>query len=228
MIGAFPRARLCDVLGLAALVTTPVGIVLLQQLPDWHGRHERLVRLAGRARRSGIRWPIVILTLVAVALARVATAPGRQGWHGAERQWRVIGWASVTLGALYVMTFVLVQTLVGSDFALSLVPGWSSGSFPAYHVVSAFEGGVATTVLALALLRHAGHAVPRATFNACARLLLALALLWFYFIWSEFLTYWYGRSPAELELLTLLMFGPSSLPAFAAAAVLCCWCRSGC
>ena len=97
----------------------------------------------------------------------------------------MIGWASVTLGSLYVMTFVLVHTLVSSDFALSLVPEWSSGSFPAYLVVSAFEGGVATTVLALALLRHAGHAVPRETFHACARLLLALALLWFYFIWSE-------------------------------------------
>jgi hypothetical protein len=216
-----PARRLCDVLGLAALVTAPVGIVLLLQLPDWHGRPSVWFDWPG-APQIWHSLAYLILTLVAVALARVAAAPGGQGWYGAERQWRVIGWASVTLGALYLMTFVLVQTLVSSDFALSLVTGWSSGSFPPYLVVSAFEGGVATTVLALALLHHAGHAVPRETFNACARLLLALALLWFYFIWSEFLTYWYGRLPEELELLTLLMLGPSSLLAFVAAALLCC------
>jgi len=34
------------------------------------------------------------------------------------------------------------------------------------------------------------------------------ALLWFYAWWSEFLTYWYGRTPREQWLLGLLMFGP--------------------
>jgi len=69
---------------------------------------------------------------------------------------------------------------------------------------------------------RAGQPVPRETFHACARLLLALALLWFYFTWSELLTYWYGRTPQELELLTLLMFGPTSLPLFVLSACLCC------
>jgi hypothetical protein len=115
------------------------------------------------------------------------------------------------------MTFVLVHVLVSSDLALSLVPGWSSGSFPAYHVVSAFQGGVATTVIALWLRKQRN----RETFHACARLLLALALLWFYFTWSELLTYWYGQTPAELDLLSLLMFG-ATLPLFVAAASLCC------
>ena len=48
--------------------------------------------------------------------------------------------------------------------------------------------------------------------------LLALSLLYFYFTWAEFLTYWYGRTPEEVWLLGLLMFGSYAglfYPAFA-------------
>jgi Ni/Fe-hydrogenase subunit HybB-like protein len=48
------------------------------------------------------------------------------------------------------------------------------------------------------------------TFRASAKLLLALALLWFYFVWCELLTYWYGRTPDEQGLLGLFMFGPGA------------------
>ena len=216
-----PARQRCDALGLTALITAPVGILLLGRLPDWHVRPSIWFDWLG----APLVWhtlAYVILAIVALALAGVALMPQRMAWHGAARQWRAITWASIALGSLYLMTFVLLHVLVASDFALSLVPGWSSGNFPAYHAVSALQGGVATTVLLLALVSRAGQPVPRETFHACARLLLALALLWFYFTWSELLTYWYGRTPQELELLAVLMFGPTSLPLFVVSACLCC------
>ncbi len=46
--------------------------------------------------------------------------------------------------------------------------------------------------------------------RSCSKLLLALSLLWFYLIWCELLTYWYGRTPDEQSLLALFMFGPAA------------------
>jgi hypothetical protein len=40
-------------------------------------------------------------------------------------------------------------------------------------------------------------------FWALSKPLLALSLFWFYFSWSEFLTFWYGRTPTEHNLLLL-------------------------
>jgi Ni/Fe-hydrogenase subunit HybB-like protein len=45
--------------------------------------------------------------------------------------------------------------------------------------------------------------------RSCAKLLLALALMWFYFAWCELLTDWYGGTPDERSVLNLFMFGPS-------------------
>jgi Ni/Fe-hydrogenase subunit HybB-like protein len=82
---------------------------------------------------------------------------------------------------------------------------------PAYHAVTGIEGGVAVTLLVVAALRRWGGLRPyagAATFHGASKILLALALLWFYFFWAEFLTYWYGRTPEEQQLLALLTFGP--------------------
>ena len=45
-------------------------------------------------------------------------------------------------------------------------------------------------------------------FWGASKILLALSLLWFYFWWSGFIVWWYGRMPLEQDLLQLLMFGP--------------------
>ena len=45
---------------------------------------------------------------------------------------------------------------------------------------------------------------------------MALSLLWFYFWWSGFYTYWYGRTPAEQSVLQFLMFETYRTPFFLA------------
>jgi molybdopterin-containing oxidoreductase family membrane subunit len=91
------------------------------------------------------------------------------------------------------------------------VPGWRSSVYPAYHTLTGFQGGVATTLVILLLLRTVGgyrQYIGLEQFWGLAKLLLAFSLLWFYFWWSEFIITWYGRTPREQHLLQLLMFGP--------------------
>jgi Ni/Fe-hydrogenase subunit HybB-like protein len=121
----------------------------------------------------------------------------------------------LTLGALYTMLVVFVHLLFMSDFGLSLVPGWHSAVMPAYHAVSGFEIAIGMVVVLLGAARHLDARMAR----SCAKLMLSLGLLWFYFTWCELLTQWYGRTPDEQSLLALFMFGPGS--ALFAVAVVC-------
>jgi molybdopterin-containing oxidoreductase family membrane subunit len=165
---------------------------------------------------------VILLCLLGLALLWTASRPDRSGWAGTVRRWRIVAAGLVLLGALYAILFVFVQLLVGADLALGLVPGWHSAIMPAHQAVSGFQGGLAATLLAAAGLRRwsgAREPIEPGAFHAAGKLLLALALLWFYFWWSEFLTYWYGRTPEERWLLGLLMFGPYLGP-FVAAALL--------
>jgi molybdopterin-containing oxidoreductase family membrane subunit len=112
----------------------------------------------------------------------------------------------IALGSLYAMIVVFVHLLVVSDLAVSLVPGWHSAVIAPYHVSSGFLAAIATAVLMLG----ATHQLDARIARSCAKLLLALALLWFYFVWCELLTNWYGRTPDEQSVLSLFMFGPGA------------------
>ncbi|MGH2356296.1 MAG: hypothetical protein ACRDI2_04860 [Chloroflexota bacterium] len=225
-----PLRRAAELFTVAGLVTAPLFVVLLWQLPGWEARPSIWLGWPG-APQLWDSLAIILFSLLGVALlytsslpdlavARDAGAPGVMsrlalGWTGTVRQWRVLSLGVVALGALYLMLFTFVHLLVSSDLALSLVPGWASAVIPPYHALSGLQAGVAATVLALAALRRVGGLAPYADiapFRAAAKLLLALSLLVFWFIWSEFLTLWYGRMPEERRTLALLMFGPYVLP----------------
>jgi Ni/Fe-hydrogenase subunit HybB-like protein len=199
--------RAADLLGVAGLVSAPVMIVLLLQLPDWHGRASLWFDWPGA---PGVWDALAVLTLAAAGagLAWVVTWPerGGWGWAGTPTQWRVLTRGVIALGGLYALLLVFVHLLVVSDFALSLVPGWHSAVIAPYHVESGFEAAIGMVVLLLAATRELDARVSR----SCAKLLLSLSLLWFYFVWCELLTNWYGRTPDEQSFLMLFMFGPTS------------------
>jgi hypothetical protein len=211
-----PLRRVADSFGLAGLVSAPVLILVLRQLPEWHERPSIWFDWPG----APFAWDtlaLIGLALTGIALAWLGTWPdrartGSRGWIGTQRQWRVLTRGLTVLGALYCLLLGFVHLLIASDLALSLVPGWHSAVIPAYQIVSSYEAAVALAVVGLAVInRLAPEAAdgPDA-FQPCAKLLLALGLLWFYFVWCEFLTYWYGRTPDEQSLLALLMFGPGA------------------
>jgi hypothetical protein len=210
-----PARRLAELLGLGSLVALPPDILLLRQLPDWHLRPGIWLDWPGA---PGV-WhaaALVLLALASLVLVWVTSLPDTKAWRGTPRQWYVVGLGVRAVGVLYTLALVFTHLVVTSDLAMSLVPGWQSANFPAYHAVSAFEAGIASVVIGLPLVGKSAE--RRATFHVCGKLLLALALLWFYFSWSEFLTYWYGRTPPEQDLITLLM----AQPLYLGAALGCC------
>ncbi len=194
-----PVRRLAELCGLSTLITVPVVVALLARLPDWHLRPSVWLDWPG----APLLWDTVAVMLLALAGCALALVPLRQA--RSLVQWRSRQLAATILGTLYLMCLVFVHVLLSSDLAMSLVPGWASPNFAAYQAVSSLQGGAAFVTLLLAVTnRHAER-----TFHALGKILLSLSLLWFYFTWSELLTYWYGRTPAEIALLSLLMFGPT-------------------
>lgn len=202
-----PLRRIADLLGLTGVVSAPLLVLLVTQLPDWRGRPSVWFDWPGAPGWwDGVAG--VGLACAGVALVWVVTWPERRGagWVGTPRQWRVLTRGAIALGGLYALLVVFVHLLVASDLSLSLVPGWHSAVMPAYHVVSGLEAAIAVVVLGLAAVRH----LDTRTARSCSKLLLALSLLWFYLIWCELLTDWYGRTPDEQSLLALFMFGPAA------------------
>lgn len=240
-----PLRRIADLGVVASLVTTALFILLLAEVPH---RVRWASTWNGWPLGGALVWDTLALVLEIVAglgLLYFAAQPdlaelrddthrgrtlgrnafvGKFGgrWMGTVRRWQVPTLGVTTLGAYYFGIYVYLHYLLTSDLLMSLVPGWHSSDIPPWHVISGVEGGVASAVLALALLRRLGGLerwIGRDVFHACGKLLLALSLLFLYFFWAEFLTYWYGRTPGEIWLLALLMFGPTFVPLVIA---LCC------
>jgi molybdopterin-containing oxidoreductase family membrane subunit len=226
---ALPMRRVAEMGTLAGIVTVPLHLILLNQLPDF--AHRKSVwfdwTLLPTWWRAPGFWDALMLMLLAftglailyfssrpdfaITLRRPAIRAWGRGWPGAQVQWNVLTQGLVILGAFYLMVYVFVHMYIVSDLAMSLVPGWKSAIYPPYHAVSGLQAGLATTMLVTWALRRWGRLeryIGLDVFWGAAKLLLGTSLLFFYFTWSEFLLYWYGRTPEEIFLLDLLMWGP--------------------
>jgi Polysulphide reductase len=73
------------------------------------------------------------------------------GWRGSAVHWSRLQTVHTTMAALGVPLVCSVHSIVGLDFAASLMPGWQESIFPPYFVVGAMYCGFAmVVVLALA------------------------------------------------------------------------------
>jgi len=224
---AVPARRAAELYFTSAFVTVPLYLfILLTQLPSFEGR-----------RSIWNDWPgspyvydallVTVFGLLGLAILYFTTRPdmavvrdmGRRapftgwadGWWGRPKQWNVLTTGLILLGAFYLALYAYVHLYIVADMGMSLVPGWKSAIYPAYHGISGIQAGIATTLLTLAALRRWGGMrgyIQITQFWGAAKLLLATSLLFFYFTWDEFVTYWYGRVPEEMALIHLLFFGP--------------------
>ena len=131
------------------------------------------------------------------------------GWHGTERDWKIQGASLAVLGAFYFMLLVFVHMLISLDFSLSLVPGWKDSIFAPHHALTGLQASAGTLLVTMFLLRTVGgfrEYLGLDHFWSFAKILLGLTLLWGYFWFSEFMTFWYGRDPTEQSVLKLVMF----------------------
>jgi molybdopterin-containing oxidoreductase family membrane subunit len=75
------------------------------------------------------------------------------GWLGTARQWRHYEMMYVVLAGLTSVLVVTVTTIVASDCATSVIPGWHATIFPFYFMVGAVYSGSATVLTLLIPLR---------------------------------------------------------------------------
>ncbi|MGY4513521.1 NrfD/PsrC family molybdoenzyme membrane anchor subunit [Bradyrhizobium sp. USDA 3650] len=125
------------------------------------------------------------------------------GWRGSSREWSRLQTLHTTMAALGVPLVCSVHSIVGLDFAASLMPGWQESIFPPYFVVGAMYSGFAMVVVLAAAIRWGlslQAIITRRHFDAIARILLMASIIMFYSYATEWFMGWYGGEHSEREL----------------------------
>jgi molybdopterin-containing oxidoreductase family membrane subunit len=137
------------------------------------------------------------------------------GWQGTERQKRTLNRTIAVMAVLVIPIAVSVHTVVSWVFAMTVQPMWHSAIFGPYFVVGAIFSGIASIIIAMALVRriyYLENYLKPVHFNHLGLLLLVMALLWFYFTFAEFLTTFYGNDPIHLVVFYSKLTGRFALP----------------
>jgi Ni/Fe-hydrogenase subunit HybB-like protein len=132
------------------------------------------------------------------------------GWSGTPKQWHRLETAMHIMAIAIIPVAVSVHSIVSWDFAMAPVPMWHSTIFAPYFVAGAIFSGIAALILAMALLRkflHLEEYLLPIHFENLGKLLLVMSLLWFYFVFSERLTTWYGNESSEMAVFWLTQTG---------------------
>ncbi len=117
------------------------------------------------------------------------------GWCGAARHWKRFNMAYLLLGGLATPLVVSVHSVVSSDFAITVLPGWHETVFPPYFVAGAIFSGFAM-VLILCLILRASYGLHNLItdnhLEVMGKFMLATSLLTSYGYLSEQFVAWYG------------------------------------
>jgi len=79
------------------------------------------------------------------------------GWNGSGRTWHRYESVYLLLAGLATPLVVSVHSVVSSDFAVSLLPGWHTTLFPPYFVTGAIFSGMAMVLTLMLIARKAMH-----------------------------------------------------------------------
>jgi Ni/Fe-hydrogenase subunit HybB-like protein len=124
------------------------------------------------------------------------------GWRGSERAFRHYRAAYLLLAGIATPLVLSVHSVVSTDFAMALVPGWHSTIFPPYFVAGAIFSGFAmvlTLVIPVRSLFRLEAVITRRHIDNCAKLVLATGLMVSYGYLVEYFLAWYSGSDYELE-----------------------------
>jgi Ni/Fe-hydrogenase subunit HybB-like protein len=132
------------------------------------------------------------------------------GWRGAARHWHAYETLHLTLACLGVPLVVSLHSVVGMDFAASLMPGWQETIFPPYFVVGAMYSGFAMVVCLAALVRwgfRMESLITLSHFDVMAKVMLAAATIMGLSYASEWFNGWYGGEHADRSLVAFEFTG---------------------
>ncbi len=133
------------------------------------------------------------------------------GWRGGNRQWQHYELAYLLLAGLSTPLVLSVHSVVSTDFATSVIPGWHTTIFPPYFVAGAIFSGFAM-VMTLGIITRKIYGledfITISHLDKMAKIMLLTGSMVGYAYATEFFIAWYSGN--EYERFTFLnrAFGP--------------------
>jgi len=123
------------------------------------------------------------------------------GWTGSSREWLRFEGLSFVLGGIAAVLVVSVHSIVSTDFAVSVLPGWHTTIFPPYFVVGAIFSGFAmvlTLVVIMRALYKMNDFITDSHIDAVCRVLIFISLIMGTAYLTEIFMAWYSGSEYEI------------------------------
>ena len=135
------------------------------------------------------------------AIGRITYGILAMGWRNSARHWHRYHKAYFLLAALATPLVISVHSIVGMDFAISIVPGWHSTVFPPYFVAGAVFSGFAmvmTIAIPLRAFYHLEDFITMRHLDNMAKVMLAMGLIVAYGYFMEIFLAWYSGDQFEI------------------------------
>ena len=123
------------------------------------------------------------------------------GWTGSSRHWIRYESLSFILGGIAAVLVVSVHSIVSTDFAVGVEPGWHTTIFPPFFVVGAIFSGFAMVMTLMVLIRKIYKLTDYITDNhmdAIARILIFISLIMGLAYLTEVFIAWYSGNNYEI------------------------------
>jgi molybdopterin-containing oxidoreductase family membrane subunit len=122
------------------------------------------------------------------------------GWNGSHRTWSRYEMASLILAGLATPLVLSVHSIVSTDFATSLVPGWHTTIFPPYFVAGAIYSGFGMVLTLLIITRQTMNLqryITKRHLESMAKITLLTGMLVSFAYGTEFFSAWYSGNIYE-------------------------------
>jgi len=116
------------------------------------------------------------------------------GWNGSFRTWTRYEMVSLILAGLATPLVLSVHSIVSTDFATSLIPGWHTTIFPPYFVAGAIYSGFGMVLTLLIITRQTMHLQRYITIrhlDKMAKVTMLTGMIVSYAYATEFFSAWY-------------------------------------
>jgi Ni/Fe-hydrogenase subunit HybB-like protein len=123
------------------------------------------------------------------------------GWTGSSREWLRYEALSYVLGGIAAVLVVSVHSIVSTDFAVSVIPGWHATLFPPYFVVGAIFSGFAMVMTLMIIIRKLYKFQDYVTdghLNAISKILIFISLIMGTAYATEVFIAWYSGNTYEI------------------------------
>lgn len=123
------------------------------------------------------------------------------GWLGSVKEWVRFEALAFVLGGIAAVLVVSVHSIVSTDFAVGVEPGWHSTIFPPYFVVGAIFSGFAMVLTLMIIIRKfykLGNYITKSHLNAIARVLVFISLIMGTAYLTEIFISWYSGNQYEM------------------------------